>query len=110
VRIVASLILATLIVSAVFSMTAGSAVAAPPSSSALRIMSVSALSDRTHCWTANLSSGTTLQVEKRAFDTGGSNPVVGAISDFRDQGWLPLLGYFGYATFVQNGVTYHAYR
>ena len=41
-------------------------------------------------------------------ETGGKAPVVGAVSSFSDQGWLPILGYYGYATFVQNGLTYHA--
>ncbi len=24
------------------------------------------------------------------------------------RGWLPILGYYGYATFLQSGITYHA--
>jgi hypothetical protein len=109
-RIIASIALAALIIIAVFSMTTRPAAAATPSAASLRITSASALNDRTNCWTVRLSSGVTLQVEKRAFDTGGHNPAVGAISGFRDQHWLPILGYFGYATFVQGGVTYYGYR
>ena len=109
-KIIASLMLATLIIIAVFVMTARPAVAATPSAASLRISSASALNDRTNCWTVKLSNGVTLQVEKRAFDSGGHNPAAGAISGFHDQHWLPILGYFGYATFVQGGVTYYGYR
>jgi hypothetical protein len=109
-KTIAAFALAALIVTAVFAMTARSVVAATPSAASLRITSASALNDRTNCWTVRLSNGATLQVEKRAFDTGGHNPAVGGISGFRDQHWLPILGYFGYATFVQGGVTYYGYR
>ncbi len=109
-KIIASISLATLIIVAIFAMTARPAVAATPSAAVLRITSVSTLNMHTNCWTVKLSSGIALQVEKRAFDTGGTNPAVAAISNFRDQHWLPILGYFGYATFVQGGVTYYGYR
>lgn len=109
-KIIAPISLAALIIIAVFAMTARPAVAATPSAGSLRITSASALNGRTNCWTVTLSNSVTLQVEKRAFDTGGANPVIGAISSFRDQHWLPILGYFGYATFVQSGVTYYGYR
>ncbi len=104
------LALATLIVITIVAITARPAAAAPVPAAALRITSVSALKDRTNCWTVRLSAGATLNVEKRAFDTGGTAPAIGAISTFRDQHWLPILGYFGYATFVQSGVTFYGYR
>ncbi len=109
-KIIAPISLAALIIIAIFAMTARPAVAATPSGAALRITSVSALNMQSNCWTVELSNGVTLQVEKRAFDTGGANPAIGAITNFHDQGWLPILGYFGYATFMQSGVTYHGYR
>lgn len=109
-RLIAAIALATLIIIAVFAMTARPAVAATPSAGSLRITSASALNGRTNCWTVKLSNGVTLQVEKRSFDTGGTNPAIGAIGNYRDQHWLPILGYFGYATFVQGGVTYYGYR
>lgn len=85
------------------------AIAAPPlSTSAVQIVSVSALDLGTNTWTIGLSTHDTLHVELRAFDTGGTSPSVGPISSFSDQGWLPILGYYGYATFVQKGITYHA--
>jgi len=109
-KTIATISLATLIIIAIFAMTARPAVAATRSAAALRITSVSALNMQTNCWTVKLSNGVTLQVEKRAFDTGAANPAVGAISSFRDQRWLPIVGYFGYATFVQGRVTYYGYR
>jgi hypothetical protein len=109
-KTIATIALATLIIIAVFAMTTRPAAAAAASTTPLTITSVSALNTHTICWTVKLSSGVTLQIEKRAFDTGGTNPAVGAITNFRDQGWLPILGYFGYATFVQSGVTYYGYR
>ena len=109
-KLIAPFALATLIIIAVFSMSTRPAAAASVSAAALRITSASALNDRSNCWTVRLSSGVTLQVEKRAFDTGGHSPAVGAIGGFRDQHWLPIIGYFGYATFVQGGVTYYGYR
>ena len=75
----------------------------------LRITSVSALSAQ-NLWTVRLSNGVTLRVEKRAFSTGGSAPAPGTVTDFHDQGWLPILGYYGYATFAQGGVTFYGYR
>lgn len=75
----------------------------------LRITSVSVLSAQ-NLWSARLSNGVTLRVEKRAFTTGGSAPAPGNVTDFRDQSWLPILGYYGYASFAQSGVTYYGYR
>jgi len=109
-KIIATIALAALIIIAIFAMTARPAVAASPSGAALRITSVSTLNMQTNCWTVELSNGVTLQVEKRAFDTGGANPAIGAISNFHDQHWLPIVGYFGSATFVQGRVTYYGYR
>ena len=100
--------LAILILIAIFIMTAHTAIAAPQAGSALRITSVSTLDVSTNTWTIQLSSGDTLRVELRAFDTGGKSPSVGTISNFSDQGWLPILGYYGYATFLQSGITYPA--
>jgi hypothetical protein len=102
--------LAILILIAIFPMTAHTAAAAPQAGPALRITSVATLDTGTNTWTIRLSSGDTLRVELRAFDTGGKAPSVGAISNFSDQGWLPILGYYGYATFAQSGITYHATR
>ena len=76
----------------------------------IRVTSVSALDTKNNGWMVSLSNGATLFVELRAFDTHGQSPSIGAISNFSDQGWLPILGYYGYATFTQNGVTYHAHR
>jgi hypothetical protein len=104
----ASIPLAILILIALFSITGHTAAAAPQAGPALRITSVSTLDVSTNTWTIRLSSGDTLRVELRAFDTGGKSPGVGAISNFSDQSWLPILGYYGYATFLQNGITYHA--
>jgi len=81
---------------------------APQSAPAVRIIHVSPLDVSTNTWTITLSGGDTLRVELRAFETGGKAPTIGTISSFSDQGWLPILGYYGYATFVQNGLTYHA--
>ena len=78
------------------------------SAPAVRIIRVSPLDVSTNTWTITLSSGDTMQVELRAFETGGTSPTVGTISNFSDQGWLPILGYYGYATFVQHDITYHA--
>ena len=75
----------------------------------LRITGVSALSAQ-NLWTVRLSNGVTLRVEKRAFSTGGSSPVTGNVTDFHDQSWLPILGYYGYATFAQSGVIFYGYR
>ncbi len=75
----------------------------------LRITSVAALSAQ-NLWTVRLSNGVTLRVEKRAFTTAASTPAVGTVTNFHDQGWLPILGYYGYATFVQSGVTFSGYR
>lgn len=107
-RIIASLALAALIIATAFALPAHTAHATTRSASALRITSVSALDLGTNTWTIQLSSGDSLRVELRAFDTGGKAPSVGAISNFSDQAWLPILGYYGYATFDQNGIAYHA--
>jgi hypothetical protein len=104
----ASIPLAILILIALFPMTAHTATAAPQAAPALRITSVSTLDLGTNTWTIQQSSGDSLRVELRAFDTGGKAPSVGPISNFSDQGWLPILGYYGYATFDQNGIVYHA--
>ena len=104
----ASIPLAILILIVIFPITAHTASAAPQAGSALRITSVSTLDMGTNTWTIQLSSGDTLRVELRAFDTGGKSPSVGQVSNFSDQGWLPILGYYGYATFDQNGIAYHA--
>jgi len=77
---------------------------------AIRVTSISTLDTKNNGWTVGLSNGATMFVELRAFDTHGQSPSIGAISNFSDQGWLPILGYYGYATFSQNGVTYHAHR
>lgn len=104
----ASIPLVILIFIAIFTMTAHTATAAPQAGPALRITSVSTLDLGTNTWTIQLSSGDSLRVELRAFDTGGKSPSVGLVSNFSDQGWLPILGYYGYATFDQNGIAYHA--
>lgn len=83
---------------------------APQGAPAVRIIHVSPLDVSTNTWTITLSSGDTMRVDLRAFETGGKAPTVGAISSFSDQGWLPILGYYGYATFVQHEITYHATR
>jgi hypothetical protein len=103
-----SIPLAILILIALFPMTTHAAIAAPQAGPTLRITSVATLDTGTNTWTIQLSSGDMLRVELRAFDTGGKSPAVGAISNFSDQGWLPILGYYGYATFTQSGITYHA--
>ncbi len=82
--------------------------AAPPQP--LTITHVSALDTTNNGWTVELSDGTVLFVELRAFETGSIAPAAGAMTNFADQGWLPILGYYGYATFQQHGRTYHGYR
>jgi hypothetical protein len=106
----ASIPLVILVFITIFAMRAHTATAAPQAGPALRITSVSPLDLGTNTWPIQLSSGYSLRVELRAFDTGGKSPSVGAISNFSDQGWLPILGYYGYATFDQNGIAYHATR
>ena len=85
------------------------AVAAPKSAPVVKITSVSALNLATNTWATTLSTGDILQVELRALDGAGA-PHTGPISNFVDQGWLPILGYYGFATFDQNGNHYHAHR
>ena len=107
-KILTTRTLITLILIAIFPMTAHTATAAAQAGPVLRITNVSTLDMSTNTWTIQLSSGDSLRVELRAFDTGGKSPSIGAISNFSDQGWLPILGYYGYATFDQNGIVYHA--
>jgi hypothetical protein len=83
--------------------------AAPKNASVVKITSVSALNLATNTWATMLSTGDTLQVELRALDGAGA-PHTGPISNFVDQGWLPILGYYGFATFDQNGHHYYAHR
>ena len=83
--------------------------AASTGTAVVKITSVSALNLATNTWATTLSTGDTLQVELRALDGAGA-PHVGPISTFVDQGWLPVLGYYGDATFTQNGHTYHAHH
>jgi hypothetical protein len=85
------------------------AAAAPKAEKVITITRVSALNLATNTWATTLSSGDTLQVELRALNGAGA-PRIGAISNLVDQGWLPILGYYGYATFTQNGTTYYAHR
>ena len=82
-------------------------VAAPNAVPAITITSVSALNLATNTWATTLSTGDTLNVELRALNGAGA-PHIGAISNFVDQGWLPILGYYGFATFEQNGARYYA--
>ena len=86
------------------------AAAVQQSEATIRVTSVSALDTKNNGWTVSLSNDATMFVELRAFDTHGQAPSIGVISNFSDQGWFPILGYYGYATFAQNGVTYHAHR
>ena len=75
----------------------------------LTITNVSTLNLATNCWAVTLSSGDALQVELRALNGAGA-PQRGAISNFVDQGWLPILGYYGFATFDQNSHHFYAHR
>ena len=100
-------IAALIIAIALFATLAHQVVAAPTSSPALTITSVSALNLATNTWATTLSTGDTLNVELRALNGAGA-PRIGAISNFVDQGWLPILGYYGFATFDQNGARYYA--
>jgi hypothetical protein len=105
-----AIIAAVIVAIALFAvLPARAAVAAPTAAPAVEITRVSALNLATNTWATTLSTGDTLQVELRALNGAGA-PRVGAISDFVDQGWLPILGYYGYATFTQNGNTYYAHR
>jgi len=107
----ATITLTILFVAAALSLATRPAAAAPHQPQAtIRVTSVSALDTKNNGWTVSLSNGATMFVELRAFDTQGQSPSIGVISNFSDQGWFPILGYYGYATFVQNGVTYHALR
>ena len=101
-------ILTILILASAFFLSSQPSAAAPRFAPTIRIASVSTLDLGTNTWTIQLSSGDSLRVELRAFDTGGKAPSVGQVSNFSDQGWLPILGYYGYATFDQNGIAYHA--
>ena len=83
--------------------------AAPTSGPAITITSVSTLNLATNTWATTLSTGDTLNVELRALNGAGA-PRIGAISNFVDQGWLPILGYYGFATFDQNGHHFYAHH
>lgn len=109
--IITAFLLFTLALAAIRYVLPPRAAAAAPRTSATTLMSITAVSRLdpwTNEWTVTLSSGTTLRVENRVFDVGGTSPRVGPIADFHDQGWLPILGYYGYATFSQNNLHYHA--
>jgi len=100
--------IATYIISALLFIAPTNHVAAAPTSGpAITITSVSALNLATNTWATRLSTGDTLNVELRALNGAGA-PHIGAISNFVDQGWLPILGYYGFATFEQNGARYYA--
>jgi len=92
---------------AIFATPAHRTIAAPTASPKVSITSVSALNLATNTWATTLSTGDTLNVELRALNGAGA-PHIGAISNFVDQGWLPILGYYGFATFEQNGARYYA--
>jgi hypothetical protein len=102
-------IAAFIIAIAIFATPAHRTIAAPIASPEVSITSVSTLNLATNCWAVTLSSGDTLQVELRALNGAGA-PHRGAISNFIDQGWLPILGYYGFATFDQNGRHFYAHR
>ena len=110
IRLLSLLLLAALVVVTLGALRARPAIAASQvaTTSDLSITSVSGLNASTNEWTITLSTGSTLRVENRVFDTGGSAPQIGAIADFDDQGWFPILGYYGYATFTQHAIRYHA--
>ena len=100
-------IAALIIAIALFATPSHQVTAAPTSGPALTITSVSALNLATSTWATTLSTGDILNVELRALNGAGA-PRIGAISNFVDQGWLPILGYYGFATFEQNGAHYYA--
>ena len=94
---------------ALFAPPAHQVTAASTSGPAITITSVSALNLATNTWTTTLSTDDVLNVELRALNGAGA-PQRGAISNFIDQGWLPILGYYGFATFDQNGHHFYAHR
>jgi len=102
-------IAALIIAIALFAIPTHHVTAAPVATPALRITSVSILDLATNTWAATLSTGDVLQVELRALNGAGA-PHVGTISNFVDQSWLPILGYYGFATFDQNGHHFYAHR
>jgi hypothetical protein len=104
-----ALIAAIIIASSLFATPPHQVAAAPNAGPAITITSVSALNLATNTWTTTLSTGDTLNVELRALNGAGA-PHIGAISNFVDQGWLLILGYYGFATFDQNGHQFYAHR
>ena len=102
-------IAALIIAIAIFATPAQRTIAAPTASPEMSITSVSALNLATNTWATTLSTGDTLNVELRALNGAGA-PRIGAISNFVDQGWLPILGYYGFATFDQNSARYYAHH
>ena len=104
-----ALIAAIVITIALFAAPTNHVAAAPTSDPAITITSVSVLNLATNAWATTLSTGDTLNVELRALNGAGA-PHIGAISNFVDQGWLPILGYYGFATFEQNGAHYYAHH
>src|SRR5690348_3567880 len=98
----ASIFSVVIIASTLFATPAHQVTAAPRADPVLTITNVSTLNLATNTWAATLSTGDVLQVELRALNGAGA-PQRGAISNFVDQGWLPILGYYGFATFDQNG-------
>jgi hypothetical protein len=101
-----------LVIAAVLTVLPARRIAAAPRAvaAAVTITAVSELNPKTNERTIQLSTGETLRVEIRIFDTYGAAPTRGPISDFHDQRWLPILGYYGYATFTQHDIHYHAKR
>jgi hypothetical protein len=117
VKTIAPFLLCAMILAAVLAMTSTPSHAASPSTAATcssgkavgTLSIIEVCPSKTGGWQVTLSNGTVLQIERRALD---NNQAIapGAITNFQDQGWLPLLGYYGYASFVQHGVTYKGYR
>ena len=109
--ILAAVIRAFLLATVLFASPAPTMAPLPtPTSTRISVTAVNSLNTTTNTRAISLNTGLTLQVELRAFDTGGAAPQVGAIDAFRDQSWLPFFGYYGYATFTQHGIAYHAKR
>ena len=102
-------IIALALVAVVLFATPAHRAAASTGAPVVEITSVSALNLTTNTWATTLSTGDTLQVELRALGGAGA-PHAGPISNFVDQGWVPILGYYGYATFTQDGKTYYAHH
>jgi hypothetical protein len=82
---------------------------AASAASSLRVLHVSTAAAGTG-WNVTLSNGVTLFVEVRVFETGGNAPTPGAITAFTEQHYLPVIGFFGYASFHQGRTTYYGYR